>query len=95
MIKLFNSFVPIRNYMLQLRWQTSAIKFIMLMSLGNFILYNSHVFYSFALTGHEYVWLDNGKYEKLKQISANFQSDNFLPILGFEYSNLLELLLKS
>ena len=43
----------------------------------------------FALTEHEYVWLDNGKYEKLKQISASFQSDNFLPILGFEYSNLI------
>ena len=43
----------------------------------------------FALTEHEYVWLDNGKYEKLKQISASFQSDNFLRILGFEYSNLI------
>ena len=46
-------------------------------------------FYFFALTEHEYVWLDNGKYEKLKQISASFQSDNFLPILGIEYSNLI------
>ena len=88
MIKLFNSFVPIRNYMIQLHWQTSAIKFIMLMSLGNIILYNSHFFY-FALTEHEYVWLDNRKYEKLKQISASFQSDNFLPIHGFEYLNLI------
>ena len=43
----------------------------------------------FALTEHEYVWLDKSKYEKLKQISANFQSDNFLPIVGFEYSNLI------
>ena len=46
-------------------------------------------FYFFALTEHEYVWLDNGKYEKLKQISASFQSDNFLRILGVEYSNLI------
>ena len=46
-------------------------------------------FYFFALTEHEYVWLDNGKYEKLKQISASFQSDNFLPIQGFKYSNLI------
>ncbi len=46
-------------------------------------------FYFFALTEHEYVWLDNVKYEKLKQISASFQSDNFLPIFGFEYSNLI------
>ena len=46
-------------------------------------------FYFFALTEHEYVWLDNGKYEKLKQISASFQSDNFLPIHGFEYLNLI------
>ena len=43
----------------------------------------------FALTEHEYVWLANGEYEKLQQISASFQSDNFLPILGFEYSNLI------
>ena len=43
----------------------------------------------FALTEHEYVWLDNVKYEKLKQISTDFQSDNFLPIVGFEYSNLI------
>ena len=43
-IKLFNSFVLIRNYMLQLHWQTSAIKANMLMLLGNIILYNSHVF---------------------------------------------------
>ena len=43
----------------------------------------------FALTEHENVWLDNGKYERLKQISANFQSDSFLPIVGFEYSNLI------
>ena len=47
------------------------------------------LFYLFALTEHEYVCLDNGKYEKLQQISASFQSDNFLPILGFEYSNLI------
>ena len=46
-------------------------------------------FYFFALTEHEYVCLDNGKYEKLQQISASFQSDNFLPIFGFEYSNLI------
>ena len=45
-------------------------------------------FYLFALTEHEYVWLEKGKDEKLKQISASFQSDNFLPILVFEYSNL-------
>ena len=89
MIKLFNSFVPIRNYLLQLHCQTSAIKFIMLMSLGNIILYNSHAFLFFALTEHEYVCLDYGKYEKLKQRSASFQSDNFLPIHGFEYSNLI------
>ena len=43
----------------------------------------------FALTEHEYVWLDNGKYEKLQQISASFQSDNFLPIQGLEYLNLI------
>ena len=47
------------------------------------------IFYFFALTEHEYVCLDNGKFEKLQQISASFQSDNFLPILGFEYSNLI------
>jgi hypothetical protein len=44
-------------------------------------------FYSFTL--NEHVLQDNGKYEKLQQISANFQSDNFLPKLGFEYSNLI------
>ena len=59
----------------------------MLISLSNITRYNSHVF--FALTEHEYVCLDNGKYEKLQQISASFQSDNFLPILGVEYSNLI------
>ena len=47
------------------------------------------LFYFFALTEHAYVWLDNGKYEKLQQISVSFQSDNFLPILGFEYSNFI------
>ena len=46
-------------------------------------------FYYFALTEHEYVWLDKGIYEKLKQISASFQSDYFIPILGFEHSNLI------
>ena len=50
MIKLFNSLVLIRNYMLQLYCQTRAIKFILLMSLDNIIIYNSHVFYYFALT---------------------------------------------
>ena len=29
------------------------------------------------------------KIRKLQQISASFQSDNFLPILGFEYSKLI------
>ena len=57
MIKLFNSFVPIRNYMLQLHWQTSAIKFIMLMSLGNIILYNSHVFL-FSASNLDYLSLN-------------------------------------
>ena len=46
-------------------------------------------FYFFALTDHEYVCLDNGKNEKLQQISVRFQLDNFLPILGVEYSNLI------
>ena len=46
-------------------------------------------FYYFALTEHEYVCLDNGKYEKLQQISVRFQLDNFLPKLGFEYLNLI------
>ena len=30
-----------------------------------------------------------GEYEKLQQISASFQLDNFLSILGLEYSNLI------
>ena len=42
-----------------------------------------------ALTEHENVRLENGKYEKLQQISVSFHLDIFLPILGFEYSNLI------
>jgi hypothetical protein len=57
MIKLFNSFVPIRNYILQLHWETSVRKFIMLMSLGTIIIYNSHVFL-FSASNLDYLSLN-------------------------------------